>query len=192
MQLSWLGNSAFKITEKEVSVVIDPFTGMGKTQADIVLLSSGDDRQSALDTIKTDSPFVIDTPGEFEVKGVFVYGVSGKTSDGGATTFWKVEIDGVTIAHLAGIGQDQLTEAQLEILEGSHILLLPLEGGLTPEQAVNITNRLEPRIVIPMQYQKADAFIDEIGIKAETIDKLKAAKKDLPAEDMKLYILEQA
>lgn len=193
MQLSWLGNYSFKIQDKEVSVIIDPHEGMAKAQADIVLQSTADNKQLTTDSIKGE-PFVIKTPGEYEVKNVFVYGVPAfrrgeKKQE--RTTIFLVEIDGITIAHLGDLGQDQLTEAQLETLEGADICIVPVGNGLSAEQAVGIVNQIEPRIVIPMGAKKFDSFIDEIGTKPETMEKLKISKKDLPQEDMKLFILAQ-
>lgn len=190
MQLSWLGNYSFKIQDKEVSVLVAPYRGMSKSHADIVLLSTDDREKQVADVIKGE-PFIIETPGEYEVKNVFVYGVPGFTRDKERTTLFLVELDGITISHLGGLGQDQLTEAQLEVLEGADICLVPTDGGLSAEQAVNIVNQIEPRIVIPMGEKSFDAFVDEIGTKPEQVEKLKLTKKELPQDDMKLFVLAQ-
>ncbi len=172
-------------------MIIDPHEGMAKSQADIVLQSTTDNKQLTTDSVKGE-PFVIKTPGEYEVKNVFVYGVPAfargeKKQE--RTTVFLVEIDGITIAHLGDIGQDQLTEAQMETLEGADLCIVPVGGGLSVEQAVGIVNQIEPRIVIPMGSKKFDDFIDEIGTKPEMMEKLKISKKELPQEDMKLFVL---
>ncbi|GAI42220.1 unnamed protein product, partial [marine sediment metagenome] len=80
------------------------------------------------------------------------------------------------------------------------ILMIPVGGALGPEGAAGIVSQIEPKIVIPMEYQipnlktkrgKLKDFLKVLGIeKAEALKKLKIKKKKLP-EETKVLVLEE-
>jgi len=85
MNLLWHGQSFFEIgvkngKETETKIVIDPFEGdfvglkFPKTEADIVLISHDHKDHSNVKAVGG-TPFVIDTPGEYEVKDIFIKGI---------------------------------------------------------------------------------------------------------------------
>lgn len=209
MQIQWLGQSAFKIQGKDVTVAIDPHdkTGlkMPKFQADLLLITHDHDDHNNVKAIRG-NPFIIDGAGEYEVKNVFVYGLRSfhdkkEGAERGKCTAYVIEMEGIKIGHLADFGQEKLTERQLEYLEGVDILMIPVGGTYTingPE-AVKIISQIQPRIVIPMHYKLpglkikldgADKFLKEYGVdNPEKLDKLKILKKDLPQEETKVIIL---
>jgi len=210
MIITWLGQSCFKLQEKDTTVIIDPFdaaTGLKEPRgsADVVLITHDHHDHNNLDAIKGD-PFVINKPGEYEAKGVFVYGIPAyhdnvEGKERGENIIYLIESEGLKIAHLGDLGQIALTDAQLEGLNGADILLIPVGGGFTinGKEAVEIINQVEPRIVIPMHYKipglkisldGVDKFCKEIGIcSKDSPDKLKITKKDLPQEDMQVITL---
>lgn len=209
MIITWLGQSAFKIEDKDITLAIDPHdkTGlkMPKFQADILLITHDHDDHNNIKAIKGD-PFVIDGAGEYEVKNVFVYGLRAwhdnkEGADRGRITLYLIEYGGIKIAHLSDIGQDNLTQRQLEKLEGVDILLIPVGGIYTINGtgAVKIISQIQPRIIIPMHYkipglklklEPVDKFLKEFGVTSpEKMDKLKINKKDLPQEETKVIIL---
>ncbi len=212
MHIQWLGQSAFKIQTKEVTVAIDPHdkTGlkMPKFQADILLITHDHDDHNNIKAIKGD-PFLIKGAGEFEVKNVFVYGLRSwhdnkKGEDHGLNIIYVIEIGGIKIAHLGDLGQDTLNERQLGMLEGVDIVLIPVGGEDTLDGtgAVKIISQIQPRIIIPMHYKipgvkmkldPVDKFLKEFGVSnPEKTDKLKITKKDLPQEDSKVVILNKS
>jgi L-ascorbate metabolism protein UlaG (beta-lactamase superfamily) len=213
MYITWLGHSCFKLQDKTgsdaITVITDPFdpiyTGvkMAKTEADIVTISHDHKDHDYLKGIKGD-PFVVKRAGEYEYKGVFVEGIDAfhddkKGKERGDIVVFRIDIDGVSIAHLGDLGS-VLDTKQLEKLEGTDILLIPVGGKYTinSSKAIEVINQIEPRIVIPMHYDVpglkingldgVDKFIKEIGLKPTYEDKLKITKRDLPTDDMELVI----
>lgn len=203
MVIQFHGVSCVRITTKveneEVTVITDPYDdSLGKLprnlSADIVTLSRADDAaHNNTDALKPDF-FLIDTPGEFEVKGIPIYGVPAKSS-----TLFHYTIEGVRIAHLGSVNSE-LTDEQLDKLGEIDILMVPVGGGdvLDAKKASDLVSRIEPRAVIPMHFKmeglklKGDMltpFIKESGLKTETMDKWKIQKKDLSAEETVLVIL---
>ena len=221
MYIQWFGQSFFKITTKnslgqELALAIDPFNknyGLkvpNKFGADIALITHDHEDHNNLEIIKgteiTPEPFVISGPGEYEVKGVMIYGVPSFHDDEngaklGDNTIYIIEAENMWLAHLGDLGQKKLSEKQLEHLEGVDVLFVPIGGTYTidAKTAGQIISEIEPKIIIPMHYKIPDLnialdgvekFIKEIGLKPEETDKLRLIKKDLPTEETKLVILQ--
>ena len=204
MNILNLGWHSFRLVDGGVSLLFDPLTladnggKVPRTQNDIIVLSQGEED----DYGKSDG-FVIANPGEYEVKDVFVYGFP-STIAGKKTTIYLVEMEGLKILHLGGAGADfKFSDELLERFADVDILLLPVGGEdfWGPKKALEIVNQLEPRITIPMGYQDKDLkvkalpladFTKEIGGNFETGDKLKVARKDLPEDTNKFFVIEKA
>ena len=212
MYIKWLGQSCFKIQTKTgsdgITVTTDPFdkkTGLKVPgfESDIVTVSHDHDDHNNVKSIKGD-PFVIDTPGEYDVKTILVHGIKSyhdkkKGAERGMNTIYRIEMDDISVTHLGDLGH-KLEAKQLEALIGTDILLVPVGGKFTLDAkgAAEVVAQIEPRIVIPMHYKidglKYDLdpvtkFIKELGIKPSEDDKLRIVKKDLPQEDMEVVIL---
>jgi len=213
MYITWLGQSCFKFQDKlgsdGLTIATDPFdsdfTGlkMPSFEADIVTVSHDHKDHNNLKAIRK-SPFVINTAGEFEYHGVYIEGVDAwhdaeKGAKRGANIIYRIDFEDLTITHLGDLGT-VLDDKQIERLEGTDILLVPVGGGFTlnAKQAVEVINQLEPRIVIPMHYKipglkfeldGIEKFIKELGLAPSYEEKLRLTKRDLPTDDMKLIIL---
>lgn len=211
MIIQWLGNAGFKIQTKSPAgdfvICMDPFSDssgikMSRFQADILTMSCNKELHNNAEAIKGE-PFVIANPGEYETKGVFIYGVPAMISDAKGkkdrAALYKLISEDLSVAHLSAIGET-LSDEQIEKLGNIDILLIPVgsNGSLDYKKASEIVFQVEPRVVIPMYYktagQKTDLggvedFIKHCGLKSETTDKLKISRKDLQTEDTKLVIL---
>ncbi|MBU0648587.1 MBL fold metallo-hydrolase [Patescibacteria group bacterium] len=216
MQITWHGLSCFKIQGKvggeEISIVIDPYqktTGLKLPRsfsADIVLISENRPEQNNGEGVGG-NPFIIKHPGEFEVRGVFIYGINifknGEVKEGRRPLIYRIELEGIRIAHLGTLYRP-LKDEELAALREIDIVTLPVGGGpvISPQQADELVSQIEPRIVIPMYFSvpgvkeklaTVDKFCKEIGICAsEKLSKLKINKKDLPQEDMQVITLEKS
>jgi L-ascorbate metabolism protein UlaG (beta-lactamase superfamily) len=150
-------------------------------------------------------PKLVDCPGEYEIIGVAIRGVAAfhDNEQGeklGKVTLFAIEIDDIVVAHLGDLGH-ALSELQQEQLGSVDVLLVPVGGGaaLTATQAAEVTNQLEPKIVIPMHYKlpglkvaldEPKHFASEMGIdRIEYQPKLSLAGKP-SGEEMKVVFLE--
>ncbi len=211
MIITWLGQACFRIQGKDSTIVIDPFdTSIGlklpKLSADLLLITH-DHYDHANRSAIAGSPFIIDGPGEYEVRNIFIYGVQGyhdssHGADRGMVTMYSIEYEGLTIAHLADLGTSELTQEQLEKLEDVDILMIPVGDIYTIDAkgASKVISQIEPRIVIPMHYQipglklgkkldDGEKFRREMGAKAETMDKLRITSKEVPQEETRIIFL---
>lgn len=214
MDITSLGHSSFRIRGKTATVVTDPYDprSLGlkfpkHVEADLITVSHGHEDHNSVSQIEG-TPFVIDGPGEYEVKGVGVVGISTfhdgeKGAARGRNTIYRIEIDGVSIVHLGDLGHT-LATAEIDALDGVNILMVPVGGvySLDPAQAVQVVQEIEPSIVIPMHYGRPElnqkvfgglspvaAFLKEIGKEATSQPKLSTTKDKLPAE-MQVVVLE--
>jgi L-ascorbate metabolism protein UlaG (beta-lactamase superfamily) len=201
MQISWLGEAGIRLQTKDAVLIIDPpatVTGFqpGKPAADILALTTAERRDPAS---VTGHPFTIETPGEFERKQVFIYGL-GLPSESGKV-HWRIETEDMSFGHLADLDH-KLDNGELDQLEGVDVLFVPVGGKrvLNADQATELISQIEPRVVIPIQYHvpgsrlgygTLEPFLKELGAKrTEPQAKWKFAKKDLPAEETQVMILQ--
>lgn len=204
MLLTWHGQSAVKIQTDTGAIFIDPQTpssGIKPTRitTDMLLLGLPGAPHGGND----ETTFVIDHPGEYEKKNMFVYSIETEPSqmEGNARgIIFALQIEDLLVGHL-GFLKESLTEQQKEYFEEADVLLIPVGGGsvLTPKFAVDIVSELEPRIVIPMHFSTPGSkeklgdvqpFLKEIGAKTERMEKLRIRKKDLPQEDTRVIVLD--
>lgn len=213
MEITKIGHSSFKIKDKGVTLVTDPFdfltTGIKfpKTEAIIVTVSHDHQDHNYKQGISGE-PMVLEGPGEYEVAGVFIKGIAtfhdnSQGKERGKNTVYKIELNGIKIAHLGDLGH-KLSDKDLDQLGDVDILLIPVGGTYTisSKQAVEIVSQIEPRIVIPMHYndpqlktesvadlETVDAFLREIGKDKKVLPKLVISKNQLPQE-LEVIVLE--
>lgn len=211
MQISWQGLSCFEIKTKtasgEVMLVVDPYqnsTGLRFPRtlaASLVCVSHAQEDANNTEAI-TGKPFVVNTPGEYEVQGIFVFAQSAPTSAGVDHLILRFELERMHVAHLGALDRE-LTDEEMQSLENIDLLMLPVGGGrvMTPKVATRVISQLEPRVVIPMTYAipnvkekllGLEAFFKELGAcRREDANKYKVSRKDLPEEDMMVVVLER-
>jgi len=195
MHIYWYGQTSIKIQDGNVTIAIDPYNeGAVKSPrmaADILLLTT--DKLKASASSVSGDKFVVDSPGEYEAKGIFINGVS---NNGSGQTFYFMDINGITVGHLGNTAKAELSSKQLEMFENVDILLMPV--GEDAKVAAKLVNQIEPKIVIPIFYSipkiksKLDTlenFKKQLGVKEETVDKLVIKQKDIPQEDMNMIVL---
>lgn len=214
MEISYLGHSSFKIKGKNASVVTDPFLSsmvgfkFPKVEADMVTVSHFHKDHNFVEGVGGE-PFVIDAPGEYEIKGVSVFGfpsfhdkVSGK--ERGVNTIYVIEVDGLRICHLGDLGTE-LSAKILEEINGVDILMIPVGGVYTldPKEAITVIGQIEPLIILPMHFKAQGMtkdydglstvkdFIGQMGTTGtENLDKLVITKDKMPTET-KVVILKK-
>ncbi|MBI2466156.1 MAG: MBL fold metallo-hydrolase [Candidatus Sungbacteria bacterium] len=189
MNLYWYGQNSIGVDSGGHSLVVDPLDLEKELKsakaAEVVLLSRP---QKTKIPVKANS-FVINNPGEYDIKGFFVLGFG----DFAENIAYIIEAEGVKICYLTGLNKE-LSDVQLEALSEVDILAIDVgETSETNEVAAKIVNQVEPRMVVPIGYNaagKPTTFLKEMGAsEAETQNKLNIKKKDLPQEETKILLL---
>lgn len=216
MHIIWHGQSCFQIIAspkigEQIKIVIDPFSEeiglkLPKLEPEIVLVTHGHYDHSNIKGV-SGSPFLIEGPGEYERKDIFIQGIPSyhdekEGKERGQNTIYTIEAEDMRLCHLGDFGQKELSPEQLEAMGDIDILMVPVGGNFTIDAkgAAKIISQIEPRIAIPMHYHlpklkvkidELDIFLKEMGRKSqESQPKLLIKKKDLIAEETKIVVLQ--
>lgn len=218
MEITWFGQACFSIKSKEARIVTDPYNDQyglkvpKNLKADIVTVSHehfDHNNVSAVSGVaEGQAPFIIKSPGEYEVNNIEIIGVPSfhdteKGSLRGNNTIYIFHLEDMGVCHLGDLGHTLIDE-ELEKLNQVDILLVPVGGTYTidAQKAVEVTNQIDPKIVIPMHYQieglstrlgieGVDKFLKEIGAGYQPQDTLKISKNELPQEERKIITLKR-
>lgn len=199
MDVVYFGHSSFKISGRDASVVTDPFdpnmVGIRypKVSADIVTVSHDHGDHNNANGV-SDVHKLITGPGEYEVRGISIIGIGtyhddAKGAERGNNTIYVYEVDGVRIAHLGDLGH-KLTEAQVNAIGDIDVLMVPVGGVYTidAQTAVDVTQSIEPNIIIPMHYKipgmKEDVF-GELSDSTKFTSALGAQVEEMPKLSLK-------
>lgn len=207
MELTWYGLACFRISDRSLKVVTDPYgPDVGLTlphlRADVVTVSHdrpGHNYVKAVGGVRK----VIDGPGEYELGGVFITGIrtwhrGGR--NGEPNTIFIFEYDDITICHLGDLGYVPKQE-EIELLGEVGILLVPVGGHqtLTGAEAAEVVSLIEPAYVIPMHYRMPglalrldplDKFLREMGVaEPKVLESLKISHKSQLPQDTEIILL---
>ncbi len=210
MKITWHGQSCFKIVTKDTTIITDPFSkdiGLKPPhyEANIVTISHDHYDHNNVSALRGE-PFVIKGAGEYELRDIVILGINSfhdqkEGKERGPNTIYVIEAeDNMRICHLGDLGQKELTDEQIDAIGDIDILMIPVGGVYTidSEEAANIINAIEPKIVIPMHYKipglniklgEIDDFLKEMGASKEAVEQLIVKKKDLTKEETKVLVM---
>ena len=173
MEITFVGLSCVRLRGRDVQVVIDPIPpgtapGLPKLTPDIVVRTEGATDFAALRPAD-DRPQEVSGPGEYELRGVRVFGLPA-----GDTTIMRVEVDDVRIAAVGRLRR-ALTEDEIEALGHVDVLLAPVGDvdACNATEAAKLVAAVEPAIVVPVryavpglpgEYEPVDKFAKEMGL----------------------------
>lgn len=199
MTISWYGEACFLLESGGVRILIEPpqkESGINppRLKSDVLIYSheiTGDSPRSSEET------FVIDSPGEYEIKGVNIQGIADNEN-----IIYNIKMDDIKISHL-GFANKKFDNEKSAELDDPDIVLVPAGGGeiLDAKEAMNVINQLEPNIAVPMLYgvkglkikrEPLLPFLKESEAKESPQQKLTIKKKDLTEEETRIVILEQS
>lgn len=197
MEISYFGANCVLITAKLAKVIVDPSVpgiSNDSNKADIVLLT----HKQTVDNLR-ENQLRIDSPGEYEARGVSIKGISSRAhmdeADKHSAVIYRIDINGSRIGVIGHI-YPELNDEQLETLGIVDILIVPVGGHgytLDPEGASNIIKSIEPKIVIPTHYEDTAIkyevpqgnlrdFLDEIGVPNIEESKYKVKDDEFPEQ----------
>jgi L-ascorbate metabolism protein UlaG (beta-lactamase superfamily) len=142
-------------------------------------------------------PFAVTGPGDYEVKDIFIKGVMSNAQIAGKkyiNTIYTLSVDGINIVFLGALSDTEISKEAWEAIDGPDILFIPVgdKGLLDAKQSAKFASSLEPKMIIPMDYDSSSlkAFLKEIGEeKAEVVEKLTLKRKDLENKEGEVVVL---
>lgn len=206
MIITYFGKQFFKITQGEMTVAFNPVSKSSKTGivakfgADIAFVTTNYPDYNGVEQLTHGErvPFLINGPGDYEVKEIFVKGsISGVELSGKKyiNTIYSLSIDNINVVFLGALGNEDLSKETREAIDGPDILFIPVgnKGLLDAKASAKLASSLEPKMVIPMDYDAASLklFLKEMGEeKAEVVEKLTLKRKDLDGKEGEVVVLQ--
>ena len=175
MELTYYGANCVRVNTKKASIVVDD--NLAKLGLKSITKPTDITLHTFKDVPTTDSQFMADMPGEYEISGVIIHGVParGHMDEEGkhSATIYTIEADDLKVAVIGHI-YPELSEDQLEQIGLVDIAIVPVGGNgytLDGVGALKVIKAIEPKIVIPTNY--ADKAIKYEVPQAELADALK-------------------
>jgi L-ascorbate metabolism protein UlaG (beta-lactamase superfamily) len=198
MIITHYGRQHFKLQVGDLTFAINPVSKEGKGKvskygADVTLITTNHPDYNGVEQTEMGSktPFVIRGAGEYEVQNIFIKGFAttttlkeNKKDKEYQNTTYVFTIDGIRVTFLGALSE-MLKPEHKEIIDETDVLFVPVgEDGflLNPYDAYKLSVSLEPKLVIPMDYdeQSLPIFLKEAGGEAiEPVEKLTIKKKDI-------------
>jgi L-ascorbate metabolism protein UlaG (beta-lactamase superfamily) len=152
-----------------VVLVTDPFPpslglSIGEVEASAISMSHDHPNHSSISGIRG-TPRVLQGPGEYEVRDVYVRGFLTPPAEDDPpekrNTAFIIEMDGLKLCHLGDISHP-LSGSVAADLAPLDILLAPAGGGCTLaiSQVSELAQSLESRIVVPMHYKLPELSVE--------------------------------
>ncbi|MCX6757586.1 MAG: MBL fold metallo-hydrolase [Candidatus Nomurabacteria bacterium] len=206
MIITYFGKQFFKISQGDLTVAFNPiskdskFFNSGKFGSDIALVTTNHPDYNGIAQLSHGErePFVISGPGDYEVKEIFVKGSMSESEIAGKkfiNTIYSLAIDGINIVFLGALSNADISKEAREAINEPDVLFIPVGGKdmLDPKSAAKLAASLEPKLIIPMDYDKDSLkiFLKEAGDEnKKPEDKLTLKRKDLEGKEGEVVILE--
>lgn len=195
-------------TKKARVVIDDNLKELGlpsSGKSDIAIYTS---KELFKDRTPGDDTFVIEGPGEYEIKEISVKGIAARASmDDGkqhTATIYRIAV-GTTLICVLGHVNSDLSDEQLEQIGMIDILVIPVgNSGYTLDAigAEKVIKKIDPKVVIPTHYEEKgvkyevpqaplEEFLKQTSITPEKVDKLKL-KNDIFPDNLVVYHMERS
>jgi len=205
MVISYNGGQSFKVSFGDTTLAFNPASKTSKLSdpvkygADAAFVSFWHKDFNGTDQVAhgTKQPFVVDTPGEFEIGSVVARGFGVKTTYDkieGYNTIFQVRLEDMNMVFLGALNDPEIDPKILSELGDIDILFLPIGGGdvLEVPQASKLGVKLEAKLVIPMHYEKAslDTFLKEESKEGlKPVDKLTIKRSGVAVMEGEVVVL---
>jgi L-ascorbate metabolism protein UlaG (beta-lactamase superfamily) len=205
MIITYFGKQFFKIQQGEMVLAFNPVSKNSKSGisahfgADIAMISANLPDYNGKEQLYFGDrkPFVISGPGSYEVKEIFIKGILTDSKIGGKNyinTIYSLSVDNIDIVFLGALSNSEISKEAREYISEPDILFVPVGGNglLDAKSAAKLASSLEPKMIIPMDYDNTSLkiFLKELGEeKAEVTDKLTLKRKDLEGKESEVVVL---
>lgn len=185
MEIWYINKYCLVLKGKKEQVIINPEDAEGLKSDGRVVLSTRDNWKIK----RNENQVLIAGPGEYEVGGVEVLGVSA----GEGASVYCVTVDGVTVGVL-GQPVEDLSDKKIDRIESVDALLVPADSQYLPKLKTYLgwAKTWGVNYLIPVGYGSAEelaAFLEAMDQEGtETVNSLKVDRGELP-EGMEVVVL---
>ncbi len=206
MIITYLGKQFFKIGQGSLTIAFNPISKdskfaslASKFGSDIAFSTINHPDYNGFDNVShgDNIPFEINGPGDYEIKDVFIKGIMTETTLSGKkyiNTIYSLSIENISLCFLGAIKEEKLSSAVRSQIESPDILFVPIGNNelLGPSEAYKLAVTLEPKIIIPMDYDEKTlkSFLKEAGQeKVIPVEKLTIKAKELIGREGEIVVL---
>ena len=206
MIITYLGKQFFKIQQGDLVMAVNPISKDSKLDikggrfgSDIALSTTNHPDYNGFDMVSHGEtvPFAVKGPGDYEIRGNFIKGIMTETtldSKKYINTIYFLNIENISICFLGCMSNTKITAETRGSIGSPDILFVPIGNNdlLDPSEAYKLAVSLEPKIIIPMDYDEKTlkAFLKEGGQdKVASIDKLTIKAKELIGKEGEIVVL---
>jgi len=208
MIITYHGGEFFKVQFGDIVLAFNPISKKSSLQqsrfgADVAFVTLLDKDTNGVENVSRAerTPFIVSSPGEYEIGGVFVRGFPSISRYGGKereNTIYSVSLEGMNLCFLGALSGATLSSEITESLGDIDILFVPIggDGVLTAREAYKFSITLGPRLIIPMHWSglgekdSLKVFLKEGGEEGQkSIDKLTVKKKELENKEAEIAVL---
>ena len=206
MIITYLGKQFFKIGQGNLVMAVNPISKDSKLDikggrfgSDIALSTTNHPDYNGFDMVAHGDtvPFQVNGPGDYEIRGNFIKGVMTETTLNDKkyiNTIYFLNIENISICFLGCMSNTKITAETRGQIGNPDILFVPIGNKdlLDPAEAYKLAVSLEPKIIIPMDYDEKTlkAFLKEGGQdKVTSIDKLTIKAKELMGREGEIVVL---
>ncbi|MFA6251697.1 MAG: MBL fold metallo-hydrolase [Candidatus Paceibacterota bacterium] len=206
MIITYLGKQFFKIGQGNLVLAFNPISKdsqfsklASRFGSDIALSTVNHPDYNGLEMVAhgENVPFEVKGPGDYEIKDIFIKGIMTETELGGKkyiNTIYSLTIENISLCFLGAVSDDKLNSSIRGQIESPDILFVPIGNNdlLSPIEAYKLAVTLEPKIIIPMDYDEKTLkiFLKEGGQeKVVPIDKLTIKAKELIGREGEIVVL---
>ncbi|MDQ5957319.1 MAG: hypothetical protein QG614_294 [Patescibacteria group bacterium] len=206
MIITYHGKGHIKLVTGDTTIAISPVSKKSKRRqtkygSDICLIPLDHDDYNGAEnvTLGSKEPFIMKGEGEVEVKNIFIEGFSSKVAreknEYMATSF-VFNFDGMRVAYIGQI-KELLPGEHKEIIDEVDVLFVPVGGedlNLNPYDASKLATGLEPKIIIPIDFDEKTLpiFLKESGEeKVKPVEKLTIKMRDISDKKGEVILIEE-
>ena len=205
MVITYFGKQFFKIEQGKMVLAFNPVSKNSQSGisarfgADVALVTTNHPDYNGLEQLSFGErvPFAVTGPGDYEVKEVFIKGVSSDASIDAKkyiNTIYSLTVDNINIVFLGALSNLEISKEAREAINNPDVLFVPIGGGgtLDAKTAAKLSLSFEPKMIIPMDYDNSSlkTFLKETAEeKAEVVDRLTLKLKDLEDKEGEVIVL---
>jgi L-ascorbate metabolism protein UlaG (beta-lactamase superfamily) len=206
MIITYLGKQFFKIGQGSLTLAFNPVSKDSKANfkgsrfgSDIAFSTTNHPDFNGFDMVShgDNVPFEVKGPGDYEIKDIFIKGLITETELSGKkyiNTIYSLSVENISICFLGAIATEKLSPIVRGQIDTPDILFVPIGNTelLSPSDAYKLAVTLEPKIIIPMDYDEKSlkAFLKEAGSEKVTpIEKLTIKAKELIGREGEVVVL---
>tara|TARA_A100001037_G_scaffold131028_1_gene118756 strand:+ start:336 stop:947 length:612 start_codon:yes stop_codon:yes gene_type:complete len=185
MEIRWQGKSFFEVSSAYGNILINP----SDNNSEEIQLFSGFN----LNPHKDKKVNIIDSPGEYEIKGIAIRGIPSPLTEPSLSrdinVIYVVDIENLRLGVLGYPGHELSAQVMQQIGKIDILILDGSSSSLEINELASMIRSLESKIVL-ISNNNVSKLLVELGIKEPTIEKKISITKSSISEEQKIILLE--